>query len=104
VGVIETPLAAAAPIDRRRAHPRPPRIFATGSADRLGVSRPARRCITPFAWLAKRIAGTHELGGSLLDKEAQFERLIARRFDEGGPIRQCFMRGLVTGRANALDG
>jgi hypothetical protein len=30
--------------------------------------------------------------------------LIARRFDEGGPIRQCFMRGLVTGRASALDG
>jgi hypothetical protein len=102
VGVIETPLAAAAPTDRRRAHHRPPRIFATGSADRLGVSRPARRCITPFAWLAKRIAGTHE--GSLLDKEAQFERLIARRFDEGGPIRQCFMRGLVTGRASVLDG
>jgi hypothetical protein len=52
-----------------------------------------------------------------------FERLIARRFDEGGPllaakiddeggtaqtpralIRQRFMRGLRTGRASALDG
>jgi hypothetical protein len=57
---------------------------------------------------------------------AHFERLIARRFDEGGPmllaakiddesgtaqtprdpalIRQRFMRGLGAGRASALDG
>jgi thiamine pyrophosphate-dependent acetolactate synthase large subunit-like protein len=56
--------------------------------------------------------------------ERHFEQLIARRFDEGGPvllaakiddqsgsaqtprdpvlIRQCFMRGLGTGRASAL--